>query len=86
MPKELVYNRDAISEHAETAIVEHIAIGWTKDRTAQIGVIQGPPVKIEIDGEVTADKGLWMDLDRGQINMLIRSLRKARDAAFGRDE
>lgn len=28
----------------------------------------------------------WIDLDRHMINQLIRELRKARDAAFGRDE
>jgi hypothetical protein len=30
--------------------------------------------------------GLWSTLDRRQLNELIRVLRKARDAAFGRDE
>lgn len=30
--------------------------------------------------------GVWADLDRAGCNRLIRTLRKARDAAFGRDE
>jgi hypothetical protein len=30
--------------------------------------------------------GLWSTLDRAGCNRLIRTLRKARDAAFGRDE
>lgn len=30
--------------------------------------------------------GVWSDLDRYGCNRLIRTLRKARDAAFGRDE
>lgn len=30
--------------------------------------------------------GLWSDLDRHGINQLIRILRKARDAAYGKDE
>lgn len=30
--------------------------------------------------------GVWVDLDRGGCNRLIRALRKARDAAYGRDE
>lgn len=30
--------------------------------------------------------GVWADLDRRQINDLIKLLRRARDAAFGRDE
>lgn len=29
---------------------------------------------------------LWASLDRAQINRLIKSLRKARDDAYGRDE
>ncbi len=30
--------------------------------------------------------GLWSDLDREGVNRLVRVLRRARDAAFGRDE
>lgn len=30
--------------------------------------------------------GLWSTLDRAGVNRLIRTLRHARDAAFGRDE
>lgn len=30
--------------------------------------------------------GVWADLDRQQINRLIRLLRRARDAAYGADE
>ncbi len=30
--------------------------------------------------------GMYVNLDRGQINKLIRNLRRARDQAFGRDE
>lgn len=30
--------------------------------------------------------GIWMTLDRRQINLLIRQLRRARDEAYGRDE
>lgn len=30
--------------------------------------------------------GVWMSLDRRQINALIRRLRRARDEAYGRDE
>lgn len=34
----------------------------------------------------TAWDGFYVDLDRAGINKLIRTLRRARDAAFGRDE
>lgn len=30
--------------------------------------------------------GVWTDLDRAGCNRLVRAVRKARDAAFGRDE
>jgi hypothetical protein len=30
--------------------------------------------------------GLWSTLERSKVNELIRALRRARDAAFGRDE
>jgi hypothetical protein len=35
---------------------------------------------------VATYSGVWTDLDRKGINDLIRVLRRARDAAFGRDE
>lgn len=84
MPKELVYSAEALRDAVSTAVVEHVAVGWTKDLSAQIGVIPGPPVELTINGQ-PADPGLWMDLDRDRINRLIRALRKARDAAFGPD-
>lgn len=76
MPKELTY-----SSNPTTDVVEHVAIGWTKGDCAQIGVIPGKPVEVTPDTAA----GLWMDLDRDQINRLIRSLRTARDQAYGAD-
>lgn len=37
-------------------------------------------------GEVPHYTGVWTDLDRAGVNATIRTLRKARDASFGRDE
>lgn len=37
-------------------------------------------------GTADAWDGQFMELDRAQLNQLIRYLRDARDAAFGRDE
>lgn len=31
-------------------------------------------------------QGVWSDLDRPEINQLIKLLRRARDAAYGKDE
>lgn len=97
MPKELVYSREALAARDTTTPhlypVEHVAIGWAPDRDVQIGIVPGPSVALNITDGVTVSTtstngphgGLWMDLDRAGINRLIRSLRKARDAAYGSD-
>ncbi len=83
MPRELIYSAETL--RGDTApVVEHVAVGWTKDRTVQVGVVNGPPVELTINGQ-PSDSGLWMDLDRDGCNRLIRSVRKARDAAYGAD-
>lgn len=46
----------------------------------------GENVLNAIDVIAPTYRGLWADLDRAGVNRLIRILRKARDAAFGRDE
>ncbi|AID58965.1 hypothetical protein PBI_GAIA_147 [Mycobacterium phage Gaia] len=58
-----------------------VSVGWSKhDQLVQVGVTLEPTVKG--DPEYSA----WADFpDRETINGLIRSLRKARDAAFGKD-
>jgi methylaspartate ammonia-lyase len=85
MPKELIYSREALAGEP-VGPVEHVAVGWTKEAAlVQIGLVPGPSVKITIDGETPDLPGLLMDLDRNRINQLIRSLRKARDSAYGGD-
>lgn len=39
-----------------------------------------------LDGLTDQYNGLWVDMSREDCNRLIKTLRKARDAAFGRDE
>lgn len=58
----------------------------TPAHMVQIGVV--PP-----SSESTSEQGLWdtddgqfLALDRDGCNRLIRSIREARDAAYGRDE
>ena len=46
----------------------------------------GPPPEADAAVRVDAWQGFHMDLSRQQINLLIRTLRGARDAAYGRDE
>lgn len=59
------------------------------------GLVTGPgePGGDQVPAQIVADDGLkfaWqgqhMHLSRGQINDLIRVLREARDAAYGKDE
>lgn len=99
MPKELVYSPEALGARGDDTPafypVEHVAVGWDADRGVQIGVVPGPSANITISSNTAAAAtgatisgphgGLWMDLDRAGINRLIRSLRKARDSAYGAD-
>lgn len=85
MPKELIYSAPALQPgQTSSYVVEHLAVGWQRNRHVQIGVVHGPPAELTINGE-RADPGLFMDLDRGQINRLIHTLRRARDQAYGPD-
>ena len=76
MPAEKFY-----PPHGEEGVLSsHIEIGWHRDHggvyaTAVIyNTPDGPPITEGIP------------LDRSAINRLIRTLRRARDATYGRDE
>lgn len=56
-----------------------VHVGWVKDRHVEVGVAQFDPSRER------ASEGVFLSLDRAGINRLIRSLRKARDAAYGSD-
>lgn len=60
-----------------------IRLTWRKESHAQMVIAtftEGMPESAELD------TALWVDLDRSQINTLIRHLRDARDGVFGKDE
>lgn len=82
MPRESVFGTDD-SANA-------VKVGWEKDKHVQVGV--GGPTDFTfttpLPEGVKADtyNGLWVTMTRQGINDLIRHLRRARDAAFGRDE
>ena len=102
MPKEIIRSADRfLPELAEgqapspdIADPDHnppaVVVGW--DREAGTVQIVTRLKLAEIwggDGEVKmppAHYGFYVDLDRRGINDLIRTLRRARDSAFGRDE
>lgn len=91
MPKSSFYE-NAAPDGTQSRRVE---IGWQHDQGVQIGVTNlapgADPTSEFIDGEgdqppTPAWDGWFMNLDRGQINSIIRALKRARDQAFGRDE
>jgi hypothetical protein len=63
-------------------------VNWSKREvpggSVQIGTL-GPP-ETQLKAENPASNGWFVDLDRAGLNRLIRTLRKARDDAYGRDE
>jgi hypothetical protein len=91
MPRESIRERNGDKQ---------IIVGWQRDAGVQVGVINNASgvatVTCSIGGETTSvrdvpvplpdSNGWFADLDRKGLNDLIRLLRRARDAAFGRDE
>lgn len=75
-----------------------VELAWQRDMYVQIGTTAWagatgvPDTALQyLPGTPTNDlprawDGQFVDLDRGQINHLIKQLRVARDQAFGRDE
>jgi len=63
---------------------EHIDF-QSSDEEAEFYNALGRDILDAVTGSSTMD-GLWTWLDRPGTNRLIRLLRKARDASFGRDE
>lgn len=61
-----------------------VAVAWGRDSTVQVATA---PVPAEGSAGVEIDTGgEFVTLNRIQINDLIRTLRRARDQAYGRDE
>jgi hypothetical protein len=91
MPKEIINSayygqevRDANTGETHPAESTHFHVGWSKDgNQVEVAVINSL-VKSEHPGDTSA--GWFMQVDREGCNRAIRALRKARDAAFGRDE
>lgn len=91
MPSETIRSRVEIDDGAGP----YLNIGWGRDGGyVQLGTVvpegqgqlqvRGPDGWIETDS--VGDVGWYVQLDREGINRAIRTLRRARDVAFGRDE
>ena len=80
MPRERVQGTDADGTM--------VKVGWDQHGSVQVGV--GGPHEFQFtslpEGVSSSYSDLWATMDRKGINDLIRHLRRARDAAFGRDE
>lgn len=93
MPKEVIYGEHTpYGEAASQRIV--LELTWGRESSyVQLASLLVEGQTLERLPCVNADKektpfngGVYMSLDRGGINDLIRHLRRARDQAFGRDE
>lgn len=100
MPKEVIpsntppfYRTDDGGEHSvksaaplpegtSTALYQRaIHVGWNRRQYVEVGVAVITPST----GELQHGEGHFTDLDREGCNRLIEAVRKARNAAFGRD-
>ncbi len=99
MPKEIVRAKDRPFTDVSSA-ESVVGVQWSKDiyvavftelfnddlkymdGHGNIHVAEGE----EAERRKIRGEGFYVHLDRGEINRLIRNLRRARDQAFGRDE
>jgi hypothetical protein len=98
MPKEITYSNQPeyilrpdgsevnpvdISGRGFPVLRRAAIVGWSKEQGhVEIGINS-----LEIATQHgSTDSGMYATFDRAGINRLIRTLRKARDDAFGRDE
>jgi len=81
MPKAIVY-----SKHWNDSVEEpRVTVGWSKESEhVQLAVLM--PDGVPLDNTSPEANGWFAQLDRAGINRLIKTLRKARDEAYGRDE
>lgn len=85
--------RETISANPNANVIQ---VAWGPHETVQVSTscptrVIASTLFIGGDGtphveEDTPFPGWWADLDRHALNRLIRTLRRARDAAYGKDE
>jgi len=91
MPKEVIHSRydgKTVTEMTEdgksqqvTLVEPFLHVGWDREAEhVEIATRAGGDFKSDFDRP-----GLFVQMDRSGLNRLIRTLRKARDAAFGAD-
>jgi hypothetical protein len=92
MPKELVFEPPGVAFADDPERRGAVDVRWDRESGYfQIGT-HCPSFEVWVDGDklpenaIPAEYGWWVSLDRRGINDLISTLRRARDAAFGKDE
>lgn len=85
MPKEYIYSMDhgkrVVFEDGTATLIDEdgIKVGWSKDH-------QGIDLAIvDMAKDIDGFEAKHINLDRDGANRLIRTIRKARDQAFGAD-
>jgi hypothetical protein len=71
MPREFITNPD-------TDFI--VSVGWDRNGNVQVATLN------TLYEDPSVEAGWYVEVNRSEINDLIRLLRKARDGAFGRDE
>lgn len=69
----------------QTVYQRAVVVRWTKSQAPRSDYLEVGVAKVRTADNFEVDAH-YLDLDRAGVNRLIRSLRKARDDAFGRDE
>jgi hypothetical protein len=81
MPKELIHSRYGQASGNDEP---RLSIGWARDlEHVEVGTVMPEGAELHATPE---GNGWFIQLDRDGINRAIRTLRRARDQAFGRDE
>lgn len=82
MPKENINNDNEIDP------VTRVEVSWQSDAYVQLttALRREEPASSEAPAHVVYDTGAYVSLSRYGTNRLIQVLRRARNAAYGRDE
>ena len=82
MPKEVILGEQARYNPDVPRDQPFVEISWGREAGyVQLATREGG----DVDESVRAREGWFASLDRQSINQMIRTLRRARDAAFGAD-
>ena len=82
MPKENIRDRYELADHDTVCATAEVSWDRGKDHVS-VAVIRRSIDGERVKGE--GNDGMYVSLDREGVNRMIRSLRKARDQAFGSD-